>query len=52
MDDKTIPKLEKGSTKDKAHVSSESHIRYLEAELTAKKGGSIAPQVQRIGEHE
>ena len=28
--------------KMKAHASSESHVRHLEAELTAKKGGSIA----------
>ena len=52
MDHKSIPKLEKAVQKMKAHASSESHIRYLEAELTAKKGGLIARQLQRIGEHE
>ena len=36
----------------KAHASSETRMRYLEAELTAKKGGSSANQLKRIEEHQ
>ena len=36
----------------KAHASSESHIRHLKAELTAKKGGSLVHQLQHSGELE
>ena len=52
MDHKAIPKLERGSAKMKAHASSESHVRYLEAELihVAKKGGSIAHHLQHNNE--
>ena len=36
----------------KTHASSESHIWHFEAELTAKKGGSIVHQLQHTGELE
>ena len=35
----------------KAHASSESRVRHLEAELTAKKGGSIAHHIV-VGEQQ
>jgi hypothetical protein len=49
---KPFQNWKKAVQKMKAHAGSESHIRHLEAELTAKKGGSIVHQLQRIGEHE
>ena len=49
---KPFQNLKKAVQKMKAHASSESYIRHLEAELTAKKGGSIVHQLQRVGEQE
>ena len=49
---KPFQNWKKAVQKMKAHASSESHTRNLEAELTAKMGGSIIHQLQRVGEQE
>ena len=48
---KPFQNWKKAVQKMKAHASGESHIRHLEAEPTAKKGGSIAHQ-SRVGQQE
>ena len=49
---KPFQNWKKAVEKMKAHASSETHSRCLEAELTKKRGGSIVHQLQRIGETE
>ena len=36
----------------KAHASSETHVKYLKAELLAKRGETVVHQLQRIGDLE
>ena len=48
MDHQAITKWTRAGQRMKAHASSENHFRHLEAELTAKKGGSIVHQLQHI----
>ena len=38
--------------KMKAHAGSDTHIRYVEDELLAKKGESNSHHLQRVGDHE
>ena len=42
----------KAIQKMKAHATSETHVRHLEAELLAKRGETVIHQLQRIGDLE
>lgn len=42
----------KAIQKMKAHAGSDTHLRHAEAELLAKRGGTVVQQLQRIGDLE
>ena len=52
MGQKAFPELEKGSSKDEEHASSESHLRQVEAELIVSRGETVVHQLQRFGDSE
>ena len=52
MGHKPFPELEKAVEKMKAHASSASHLRQVEAQLLASRGETVVHQLQRFGDSE